>query len=81
MTMIDGAGTAAALYGALMAPPVPAAVGGPTTTQGAANPAGEGIRTTPSVTQAGIAGQPTFWLVLILAAAIGLVSFSLRVGK
>lgn len=80
MTMVSGAGTAASLYGAPMGQPVPAAVGGSTTPSGV-SPAGEGVRTTPSATQVGIAGQPTFWLVLLLAAAIGLVSFSLRVGK
>lgn len=81
MTMVSGVGTAASLYGPMPAPSVPASVGGPATSSGADHPAGEGVRTTPSLTQAGIAGQPTFWLVAILAVAIGLVSFSLRVGK
>lgn len=81
MTMVSGVGTAASLYGAPMTPAVPAAVGGPTVASGAAHPAGEGVRTTPSASQAPLVGQPTFWLVVILAVAIGLVSFSLRVGK
>lgn len=81
MTMVSGVGTAASLYGAPSPTPVPAQAGGPATTSGAPHPAGEGVRTTPPTSEAGIAGQPTFWLVLLLAAAIGLVSFSLRVGK
>jgi hypothetical protein len=80
MTMLSGVGTAASLYGAPYAP-APAAAGGGGGAQGAPSPAGEGMRTTPSVAESGIVGDPTLWLVVILAAAIGLVSFSLRVGK
>lgn len=75
--MPTGPGTAASMYGA-PAPPQPVAAGGAA--------AGDttlsmGARTTPAAGQLAIVHRPTFWLVVLVAVAVGLISFSVRVGK
>lgn len=72
-------GMASDLYGSWSSP-TPANPGGPPAA-GTMSPAGQGVRTTPSQAEAGLFGQPLFWLVAFIGVAIGLIGFSLRVGK
>lgn len=72
-------GMASDLYGSWSSP-VPANPGG-APAAGTLSPAGQGVRTTPSMAEAGLFGQPLFWLVALIGISIGLIGFSLRVGK
>lgn len=72
-------GMASDLYGS-WASPSPGQVGG-APAAGTLSPAGEGVRTTPSPAESGLFGQPLFWLMALIGISIGLIGFSLRVGK
>ncbi|HUC37029.1 MAG TPA: hypothetical protein VMR97_07895 [Acidimicrobiales bacterium] len=71
-----GPGTAASMYGS------PAAPQPASTSSGVTTETNQTARTAPNASEAqSLWGRPTLWLVLILAAAIGLISFSVRIGK
>jgi len=71
--------TAEALYGSPPLPePASAGSAGPAT---ATAQAADGVRATPAAGAGGILSSPVFWLVAIVAAAFGLIGFSVRVGK
>lgn len=72
-------GTATDMYGSPPSlQPTSAAVG----QVGSAEPADPtpGVRTAPAPSAGGLFSQPTFWLIALLAAVVGLVSFSVKVG-
>lgn len=74
-------GMASDLYGSWSgSTPTPANPGG-SPAAGTLSPAGQGVRTTPAPAESGLFGQPLFWLMALIGLAVGLVGFSLRVGK
>lgn len=77
MTMVSGWGTAASAFGS-PAPPQPAAAGGAATGE---TMLAMGARTAQPSSESPILQRPAFWIVVLVALAIGLVSFSVRVGK
>ncbi|HZU18290.1 MAG TPA: hypothetical protein VFD01_17020 [Candidatus Dormibacteraeota bacterium] len=69
-------GTAEAVYGAIPvnAQPAPTRTGGP-------SPTPEHVTGYSPTSPPGVVSSPALWIVVLIAAAIGLISFSVKVGK
>lgn len=76
MTMVVG--TAEEMYGS---PPLSQPAGQASGPAGSAEQAAGGVRTAPAPSAAGTLGQPLFWLIVLIAVAMGLIGFSVQVGK
>lgn len=63
-------------YGIAAEPVQPTGGAGPQPTPELTTP----IATAPAPGRAGLLGQPSFWIVAILAAAVGLVHLSIRLS-